>query len=496
MATVLDSISLDERKIQEIIKKTKEYAMLHGVLIRTAESPGHSERAHYAPLTLFPMLVPRDALTKVKAIQPHFNKLMHMVAQDMEFLQKCLCNVLKVDDFNKRLWDILQVVTEEGATQPISLGLFRNDYMMDVKQETPVDSLTYVDPTASATVPDSLQMKQIEFNTIASGAAGLVSHMHNVHRYSLTLAGKQFDDSQVPDNNPAHGLAQGLVEGWKAYGIKRTCVLFLVSEPERNRLDQRRLDLEMFMIDRSVPVKYVTFDEMNERGYVRKSDKALIIDDCEVAVVYFRIGYSPANYKSEKDWDTRLMMERSKAIKCPTIQYHLAGTKKIQQELCRPGAVERFIKDDRIARDIRETFVNQYSIDLGEDGDGAIEKAFADPQRYVLKTNREGGGNNVYGEDIKCLLSKMKNLEERARYILMERILPWPQTSYLLKAGSEASLQTVVTEIGIFGVYMGTADKEIYNSVTGHVLRTKNVNSDEGGLMVGLSYMDTPFLID
>jgi hypothetical protein len=42
-------------------------------------------------------------------------------------------------------------------------------------------------------------------------------------------------------------------------------------------------------------------------------------------------------YPTEREWDARLMMERSMAIKCPSIQYHLAGTKKIQQELVRPG---------------------------------------------------------------------------------------------------------------------------------------------------------------
>ncbi|XP_021354308.1 glutathione synthetase-like [Mizuhopecten yessoensis] len=490
MATVLDQISLNEKKIQEIIKKTKEHALLHGVLMRTAESPGNSETVQYAPFTLFPSLVPREALAKVKAIQPHFNKLMHMVAHDFEFLEKCLSNVVKVDDFNKRLWDILQVVTEEGVTQPISLGLFRNDFMMDVKQSSPIDA------SAPASVPETVQMKQIEFNMIAASFAGLVSPLFNVHRYSLTLAGKQFEDSQVPPNNPANGLAQGLVEGWKAYGNKRACVLFLVSEPERNSLDQRRLDVEMFTCDRSVPVKYVTFKDMSERGSNRISDKALVIDGCEVAVLYFRTGYTPEDYRSDKDWDTRLMIERSKAIKCPSVQYQLAGTKKVQQELCCPGAVERFIKDGDVARDIRETFAYQYSLDMGEDGDKAIEKASADPQNYVLKPNREGGGNNIYGEDIKPFLTKIKDSKERAGYILMERVRPWPQTNYLLKVGLEVSLRNIVNEIGIYGVYLGTGDKEIYNSLAGHLVRTKTVDSDEGGLMVGISCLDTPFLID
>ena len=36
-------------------------------------------------------------------------------------------------------------------------------------------------------------------------------------------------------------------------------------------------------------------------------------------------------------------MEQSSAIKCPTISYHLVGTKKIQQDLAKPGVIERYL---------------------------------------------------------------------------------------------------------------------------------------------------------
>jgi len=36
-------------------------------------------------------------------------------------------------------------------------------------------------------------------------------------------------------------------------------------------------------------------------------------------------------------------MEQSSAIKCPSISYHLVGTKKIQQELAKPGVLERYL---------------------------------------------------------------------------------------------------------------------------------------------------------
>ena len=37
----------------------------------------------------------------------------------------------------------------------------------------------------------------------------------------------------------------------------------------------------------------------------------------------------------------------------------------------------------------------------GAEGDDAFDKAMKDPDRYVVKPQREGGGNNVYGQDIR-----------------------------------------------------------------------------------------------
>ncbi len=58
------------------------------------------------------------------------------------------------------------------------------------------------------------------------------------------------------------------------------------------------------------------------------------------------------------------MLERSRAIMCPSAGYHLAGTKKVQQVLAQPGIVERFISDPEAAKRIRNTFAGQYSLDL------------------------------------------------------------------------------------------------------------------------------------
>ena len=45
------------------------------------------------------------------------------------------------------------------------------------------------------------------------------------------------------------------------------------------------------------------------------------------------------------------------------VVYHLQ-CKKVQQELCKPGAVEQFIHDPHIAKKIRSTFMEQYSLEM------------------------------------------------------------------------------------------------------------------------------------
>ena len=62
------------------------------------------------------------------------------------------------------------------------------------------------------------------------------------------------------------------------------------------------------------------------------------------------------------------MMERSLAIKSPSIQYHLAGTKKIQQALASPGALERFFDDKSKIDEVRDTFTGIFSLDHNEEG--------------------------------------------------------------------------------------------------------------------------------
>ena len=84
-----------------------------------------------------------------------------------------------------------------------------------------------------------------------------------------------------------------------------------------------------------------------------------------------------------------------------------------------------------------------------------MERAIANPKRYVLKPQREGGGNNVYGDDIKPFLEKIRNSEERNAYILMDRIHPPVTTNYMVRPGGGTTMVDVISELGIFGYVLG-----------------------------------------
>ncbi|KAL8619428.1 hypothetical protein ACOMHN_011779 [Nucella lapillus] len=494
MATCLNGVPLSDDQVKMILKKATDWALTNGLVLKPDHTPEGWTRAQCAPFTLFPSVVPRQTLQQAVDCMKDCSSLMYRVAQDQEFLEQALKSVIKVDPFVRGLWDIHTKVQKEGLAQTISLDLFRNDFMMNVMN---------TDTISSAGIPPSsaLELKQIEFNTIAASFAGLVGVTGHLHRYTLDLTGKQYSSEEMPDNDPALGMARGFVKAWELYGNAEAIVLFLVSERETNIVDQRWLEFKVHQLNKKIKVTRATFLDVHEKGSLSQ-DKKFFLDKEEVAVVYLRTGYGEESYTSEKastwfwEWSARLMMERSRAIKCPTVRSQLSGFKKVQQELARPGAVERFIRDASAVKRIRHTFAGLYSLDKGSDGDEAVKMAVESPGKFVLKPQREGGGHNLYGDEMKSLLQKIGSTQEREAYILMERIFPLPEKNFLIKAGKPLVSMDTVSEMGIYGVHIGEGEKEIANDTCGHMLRTKSEGTDEGGITVGFAVLDTPFVVD
>ncbi|KAI7793988.1 glutathione synthetase [Triplophysa rosa] len=372
MSATREEVLRDENLIEYLQEIARDSAFLHGVLMRTKETPNSPEVASYAPFTLFPTRVPSAVFTQVLTVQTHFNRLVDRVSQNPSFLEESLASTIKVDDFTARLFNIYKQVKEEGWAQAIVLGLNRSDYMLDQS-------------------PDGgTSLKQIEINTIAASFGGLASQTPDVHRHILKVANLLEEQNRILDNNPAAGLARGLAKAWELYGSESAVVMFLVEDLQRNIYDHRYIENELWK--KNVPVIRRRFEDVCRTGHLDQR-RRLFVDSKEIAIVYFRNGYMPQNYTSEQSWDARLMMERSLAVKCPDISTHLAGTKKVQQELAPAGVLERFFPDEpETVAQIRATFAGLYTLDMGEEGDKTVAMALANPDQYVLKPQREGGG--------------------------------------------------------------------------------------------------------
>jgi glutathione synthase len=67
-----------------------------------------------------------------------------------------------------------------------------------------------------------------------------------------------------------------------------------------------------------------TMKEISEQGSVG-GEGQLLVDGWTASVVYFRAGYTPVDYYTDAEWDARQLVEQSRAAKCPTVTYQLAG---------------------------------------------------------------------------------------------------------------------------------------------------------------------------
>lgn len=239
-----------------------------------------------------------------------------------------------------------------------------------------------------------------------------------------------------------------------------------------------------------------------------------------MAVIYYRSAYTPTDYPTEKEWATRIVLEKSTAIKCPSMALQLAGAKKIQQVLTEGGVLEDFLlgpeRPDvgfgkgagsltkKYVDDLRSTWIGLYPMDNSSLGQQANQLALQEPERFVLKPQREGGGNNIYRESIPPFLKSLAATpvaegepDKKEGYILMELIQPPQKLENWLVRGGEGKPRKgeVVSELGVYGVAL-FGGKETLNERAGTLLRTKGRESDEGGVAIGISSIDSPLLVD
>lgn len=484
---VINSLDYVEQIVQDsylslLVEDALDWSQCFGLVLRTKEHKDRSDICQNAPFALLPSPFPRLMFHQAIDIQKEMNLLYFKISWDYGFLLEAHRDVIKSDDFTKKMVQILQQIYKDGIKQRITLLTQRADYMCHVDKNNP-----------------KFQLKQIEVNHIAVSMGGLAQKATLLHRRILSKLGKKITKEMVPDNNPILTLANGIFTAWKLFGNSNAITLIVVADVNQNQFDQRYVEYGLEELSNGeMHITRLTFTECAERLQLNDENYNLVLDGIiTVAVVYFRTGYSPEDYHSDKEWNTRLLMEKSTAIKCPWIGLQLANTKKVQQILSKPGVLEKFFGDQDVVSNIRNTFAKMWGLEK-DDAETAqiIEDALLNPHKYVLKPQVEGGGGNYFDQQI---VQKLKQFTfvERASHILMQRITPLIVKNYLIRAFQQPKLEKVVSELGIYGCLIGDgADMSVkYNQVGGHILRTKSEHINEGGVAIGAAVIDTPFLL-
>ena len=481
------------------IREAIDWASANGLMVRSREQPNLFD---HAPFTLKPTSYPRDLYEQACSLAVPFGLIVDRIARDPDWLRATLLDAAAVDPFVAKQLEIFDAVLEEGISQKSYLGIHRSDYMMH--QPDGADS------------PNGLL--QVELNTIASSFGCLSTQVSRMHRYLESLEGKSVET--MPHHDTTANIASGIAGAHKHYvdttlpreGFSSPlAVLFVVQDGETNSVDQRMLEYAVVSQINSLqqhqsssdpaPIRVIrrSLTDLKEQNICRHTainsgsyeKRALIVDDHEISVVYYRAGYTPRDYPSQAEWDARLFVERSHAIKCPSIAYQLVGAKKVQQQLANKGELERFISEEEGLSKVRESFAELYSVD-----EASVAMVLASGGKgFVMKPQREGGGNNIYETDIPAALNSMNDLDERRAYIFMSMIRPPAAPAVLVRSGAASKPLPTLCELGIFSTFLGNGSNIVYNEFAGHLLRTKPVNANEGGVASGYSVLDSPTLV-
>ena len=478
---------LTEAQQSLLLEKICQFSLGNGLVMYP---PGFIvTNAEIAPVTLFPTPFPKDSFERAVLVQKLFNSLYALVVSQKLWLLQVSEGLAAHDkEFTGRLYETYMKSVQLGGgklTQQLTLGLFRSDYMYDHIQHS---------------------IKQIEFNTIASSFGGLSTKVCQAHEYlnksGTYKPGEKYYGDNIAVSDSLKKLADGLAHANKTYaensGTPATpVILFIVQDKERNCFDQRLIEYSL-VEHHSVMSYRCTLEAAKDITYLADGFLRIKATSEEVGVVYYRSGYGPLDYENDPEltWDNRLYLETSKAIKCPSLLTQLSGTKKVQQALTDPETILSFIPklSKSELQELTDTFVKIYPLDDSSDGNLAKELAFELPEKFVLKPQREGGGNNIYKEKIPEFLKSIDESEWGA-YILMELIFPPTYNSKILRLGQVLE-EHIILELGIFGTILFNEDTgEIFgNENAGHLLRSKVSSSNEGGVAAGFGCLDNVYL--
>ncbi|GMH86079.1 hypothetical protein TrST_g2005 [Triparma strigata] len=433
-----------------------------------------------APQTLTPCPISAEHMQLALKHSKTYNRMMYLAKKKFSTWLKPHLMATSTSDpeFTGKLLSLAEFILSNSPSSyetPV-LCVMRSDYMLD---------------TSSNPGP-----KLVEYNTIASSFGCLSTKLAKVHE---TL-NKTFSLNQnIASNNATDKIVGGLSACCSLDGV----IVMVVQPGERNLFDQGVIELEV--IKRGRKIVRMSLDQICNDSALDAASNVLTIKingaDVPVECVYFRAGYDPSDYKSSDDWEGRKKLELCTAIKCPDVFGQLFGAKKIQQILTIKEEREKLYEGEEEEYKAQQEGVEDTWVKMWDLKDfGSIVKMVQSAEEntsFVLKPQREGGGNNVYGDDVLGHLKALKE-EERDGWVLMETIVAEKFNNTLVKEGKVAYAGVCSAEIGIFGVTCFDSegsDRIDDEGKQGYICRCKREGVDEGGVAAGFAFLSSIQLV-
>ena len=413
----------------------------------------------HAPFSLTPYQLPSSLISQLQIHTQWSSLLFWKVAQNSDFLREILEPTAKVDEFVRFLLSLIP--NEKRQDQQLLIN--RNDFLFERKEN------------------GELQPLQVEFNTISASFAHLSGRVTALHQQ---LQQENILKAAPLPHDAIAGFASGIKETIENLGWQDAALLMLVQPKERNWFDQ--MGLFAALSQRGVRVVRATLVEVHQKGKLKNGD--LWVGPQRIGVVYFRAGYAPGDLPDEDSRSARRMLEASSAVLVPEASMQLAGTKKIQQVLADSSILSEFVPES-VADQLKAYFAMMFGLEEEVEGRPAREFLAENAEQYVLKPQREGGGNNVYGAEIRDFLTSLPKSEDRA-WIAMKRIEAETAES-LLVVQEQAQSRQSISELGIFGLLRAQSGDLRMNMPVGHLVRTKASNVNEGGVVAGYACLNS-----
>ncbi len=467
-----------------IAQEFSSLAVLHGLVKRTKD-----DTLTCMPFALPPLRIEKAACAYLKQLTPLFNTLAWKVAQDTDMLHSMLETGSDRDIF---LGKLLRLDAQTRRDKAADLLVTRSDYFFHQPLQSHAPNAQQAGDINPQTLPASA-LRQVELNTIAAGYAGMSEVWSRVVEQLLPRLNTVFGEGRVVENAPCTQLAKVFAQAHGCYGVSCAVMVMVVQADEMNTMDQ--WSLHHALVEQGVHTRRYTLDDIATKGHLR--DGALWIEGEEVALVYFRAAYGPEDFTRPSSWDAREKIARSGAIEVPSLAVQLAGMKRVQQVLTQPERVEAYLPAKDAAM-VRQTFAAMYDLEEMQSRiTGPVpvyQMALQNPEDYVLKPMREGGGHNLYKAALSQALQHASPLQ-RKTWVLMERLHPPPRPMAFFRAGKWVEEAEGVSEIGCFGALLVQSNKEVCNVDAGWLVRSKKVGQSEGGISAGVGYFDSMMIV-